>query len=168
MNAKEKNATLAKEAKVISVLEHCLVYPANLMKPLCTAICQHTTKPVTSNVTDIKLYGVYCKESGAFLGSFYAMDYAGKMYGNVAGSREIVYFEKDAFKFEKMEDFYFPVKDERFLKCKFDWRGSLLLKAVALVEMGANLRDEEVCHTFGEDVPFFNGLIECNEIISKL
>ena len=155
----EKRNALVGNAKVICVMENALVYPANLMKPLCMAIVQDTTKPVTSNLSDIKPYAVYCKETGEFLGSLYAMDYAGRYYANIIGAPEIVCFEKDAFHFEQVEDVCFPFEEDFFLRCEF--AGSMDLRARELVEVETG----SVVHNFGEGLAFFKALILSREMI---
>lgn len=159
-NSEKRNALLQK-AKVISVMDNALIYPANLMKSLNMSIAQDTTKPVTSNLSDIKTYSVCVKETGVFIATLYAMDYAGKYYGNIVGMPEIVCFDKDAFCFERAENVCYPVEEDYFLRCEFD--GSMNLVAHELVQVEDE--SETVFHEFGEGMPFFKALSDSWKMI---
>lgn len=156
-----KKQTLAKIAKVIGELENPLVYTANLMKPLCTAMVQATMKPVTSNVTDIELYSVFSKDTNEFLGSFNGMEYQGKYYGNMIGSTELICLEKDDCNVVKATAplLYFPIGEDYLLKCTF--KGSMNLCADELLEAD----DFKSIHVFDDDVSFFVARVMCREMI---
>ena len=157
----ERKQALAKVAKVIGELENSVVYPANLMKPLCTAMVQATTKPVTSNVSDIELYSVFSKDTNEFLGSFSGMEYQGRYYGNMIGSIELICLEKDVCNVVKTTTplMYFPIEDDYLLKCTF--RGGMNLCADELIEVDSF----KPVHVFDGDVSFFVARVMCREMI---
>ena len=159
MKNSEKKQTLAKIAKVIGELENPLVYASNLFHPLCTAIVQVTMKPVTSNVTDIKLYEVYSKDSNEFLGSFQGMEYQGKYYGNMIGFTELICLEKDACSIVRSPIVYYPIGDDYLLKCTF--RGSVNLCAEELIDADGFMP----IHVFDKDVSLSVARLMCREMI---
>lgn len=152
-----KDEKLNEGVRVLMEMPYNIVHPANLMESLLMAIAYQAREPVCCSVKDIVLYSIYDHETGAFLGSFYALEHDGLFYGNIVGSAQIFSCSKTAFRFEKTDMLYAPLRstDERILVlvCVYD-RHKAKLSAVCLKKMDEFMQNEEILHKFDKGTSF--------------
>ena len=99
-------------ARVLLEMENCIVYPYELLEPLAMAIALDSKRAFGMSVDEIKLYEMYDPNEPSFLGSFYALEYNGRYYGNIVGSRQIISCSPNAFHFVKTEKLFVPLRTE--------------------------------------------------------
>ncbi|MCM1322640.1 MAG: hypothetical protein NC218_00460 [Acetobacter sp.] len=144
-------------ARVLLEMPYNIVHPADLMESLLMAMAYQTKEPVCSSVKDIKLFSLYDRENGAFLGSFYALERNGLFYGNIVGSSQIFSCTTKMFRMDETDKLFAPLKnvDDKILvlMCEYNRRKSMLT-AVCLKKMDEFMQNEEILHKFEKGTSF--------------
>ncbi len=142
-----------KKVNVLLEMPHNIFSPADLMEPLLMAIAMETRKPAAASVTGIRLYSLYDRKDNSFLGSFYALKFEGRIYGNIVGSPQIFSCTKETFRFKETDELIVPLKDKRgqilVLVCKYK-RSKNSLTAVCLKEMDKFMQNEKILREFAD------------------
>lgn len=137
-------------------MPHNIVHPADLMESLLMAISYQTRGAVCCSVKDIELYNMFDQDD-SFLGSFYALNHEGVFYGNIVGSPQVFSCAPDAFRFEKTNLLYAPLRNEDgkhiVLMCRYN-RKNASLEAVCLKKMDEFMQNEEILHEFVKGTSF--------------
>lgn len=143
--------------KCLLEMPYNVVYPHDLLEPLCMAIAMQTCMPACASTDDIKLYGLYDPENESFIGSFYALKTDGVYYGNIIGSPHIISCTPDTFRFVETEELIVPLHKDGdilfVLECKYQAR-KRTLTVVCLKKQDIPQRNSEVLHQFGKQTSF--------------
>lgn len=154
--------------RVLLEMPYNIVYPSDLMEPLLIAMAYQTVEPQCFSVKDIKLFSLFNRENGAFMGSFYALERKGVFYGNIVGSPQIICCTEKSFRFEKTEKLFVPVKNDKGriwgLICKYDGLKSMLT-AVCLKKMDEFMQNEEILREFEKGTSFGEAYSACQEMV---
>lgn len=142
--------------QILMEMSHNIVHPADLMESLLMAIVYKTREAVCCSVKDIELYSMYAQDN-SFLGSFYALNHEGFLYGNIVGSPQIFSCTPNAFRFEKTDILYAPLRNKNdqqiVLMCKYN-RENAFLEALCLKKMNEFMQNEEILHEFKKGTSF--------------
>jgi len=141
------------KVNVLMEMPHNIFDPADLMEPLLMAMVMQTKKPAVVSVGDIRLYSLYDREDNSFLGSFYALEFEERLYGNIVGSSQIFSCTKEAFRFKETNELIVPLKSKEkeilVLVCKYNRRKNLLT-AVCLKKMDEFMQNKEILREFAD------------------
>lgn len=117
------------------------------------AMVMQTKQPAFASVGDIKLYSLYDRVDNSFLGSFYALESEGRLYGNIVGSPQIFSCTKETFRFKETNELIVPLKNKGekilVLVCKYNRRKNSLT-AVCLKRMDEFMQNEEILREFAD------------------
>lgn len=118
---KEDNAQIVES---LLEMQYAVLYPADMLSPLGMAIAFHTRAPVIVGSDKVKLYSLYSKTDGSFVGSAYAVKYEGRYYGSLIGANYIFSCRSSAFRFKKTDKMLVPLKKEEkiayMLNCVYE------------------------------------------------
>lgn len=153
------------EGQILLKMQCGVVHPYDLKEPLLMAIVSRTLLPAWANVTDIKLYSLYDRDNNSFVGSFYALEREDGFYGNIVGSPEIWFLEKDAFIYKKTKELFVPLEKEAgkvlALVCKYKPQKALLTACCLVRADVGTMQNREIVHgfkrrtSFGEAYAFY-------------
>jgi len=93
-------------------MQYAVLYPADMLSPLGMAIAFYMRKPVIVGTDKVKLYSLYSKTDGSFVGSAYVVKYQGRYYGSLIGANYIFSCRSGAFRFKKTDKMLVPLKKE--------------------------------------------------------